>query len=486
MYKKAIIFFLTFFSCYSNVFAQDDNWHFNIEGQGIITSSKRAPFWMTANQYGSIPLSGVSASFIGRVNRDYDTTRNHTFDWGLSFEGRSNLGEKAQLALIEGFAKARAGIFELKAGRSKETMGLVDPELSSGSFTISGNALGIPNINLSIPEYYTLPFFSRLFAFKANFANGWVGKTNIQYGNQINQATTYFHQASLYGRFGKPEWKLKLYGGINHEVLWGNEKSIFPPGQFQLSKWKSYEYVVLGKAYQNSKVGNHIGSLDVGLDYSFDDLLLFAYRQSFYDKGAIAHLTNIADGLNGISLTNQKNTTSKFRWHKVLLEVLYTANQAGSAGTSYTQSGAEDYYNSYIYAEGWSYNGVGLGTPFISTKTATRNGLASSDVNYFINNRLLAFHTGIISAYMNWLYTLKISYSRNYGTYSTSGSGYRGPGGIIYHSTNVFKHVNQLSTYFEGKRQLKNGINIGYVAAFDLGDLYYNSFGGLVKVSKSF
>ena len=40
----------------------------------------------------------------------------------------------------------------------------------------------------------------------------------------ILQIETYLHQKSLYGRFGKPEWKLKLYGGFNHQVLWGNEK----------------------------------------------------------------------------------------------------------------------------------------------------------------------------------------------------------------------------------------------------------------------
>ena len=42
----------------------------------------------------------------------------------------------------------------------------------------------------------------------------------------ILQIETYLHQKSLYGRFGKPEWKWKLYGGFNHQVFWGNEKDI--------------------------------------------------------------------------------------------------------------------------------------------------------------------------------------------------------------------------------------------------------------------
>jgi hypothetical protein len=28
------------------------------------------------------------------------------------------------------------------------------------------------------------------------------------------------HQKSFYGRFGKPHWKIRLYGGFNHNVQW--------------------------------------------------------------------------------------------------------------------------------------------------------------------------------------------------------------------------------------------------------------------------
>ena len=50
---------------------------------------------------------------------------------------------------------------------------------------------------------------------------------------------TYLHQKSLYGRFGKPGWKLKLYGGFNHQVLWGNEKVSYGD-RYTLSPVKTY------------------------------------------------------------------------------------------------------------------------------------------------------------------------------------------------------------------------------------------------------
>lgn len=141
----------------------------------------------------------------------------------------ARIGDKSNFTIIEGYAKLRIGVFEIRAGRSKEIMGLCDTSLTSGAFAVSGNALGIPKVQISIPEFYSLPIFGKLFAFKGNFAHGWIGETS-QYPylrSGIIQLGTYFHQKSLYGRFGKPGWKWKLYGGFNHQAFWGKEKEYY-------------------------------------------------------------------------------------------------------------------------------------------------------------------------------------------------------------------------------------------------------------------
>ena len=46
--------------------------------------------------------------------------------------------------------------------------------------------------------------------------------------------------------------------------------------------------------------------------------------------------------------------------------------------------------------------------------------------------------------------------------------------------------TKQFSAYLEANRELRNGLNFGLTGAFDVGELYYNSFGGLVRLSKSF
>ena len=206
------------------------------------------PFWLRSNQYGSIPLDGASLSFIGSARKDYDLSGDKLFDWGASFEGRANLGQGSNLALIEGYGKVRLGIFELRAGRSKKITGLCDTTLTSGSWAISGTNLGIPEIELAVREYWTLPWFGQLFAFKGNYVHGWLG--DLQMARYLEQDTlllgSYLHQKSLYGRFGKPGWRLKLYGGFNHQVVWGHEQDYYTE-DYTLTPIETYFYVITGK-----------------------------------------------------------------------------------------------------------------------------------------------------------------------------------------------------------------------------------------------
>ena len=50
----------------------------------------------------------------------------------------------------------------------------------------------------------------------------------------------------------------------------------------------------------------------------------------------------------------------------------------------------------------------------------------------------------------------------------------------------IFGEKKQFSAYLDVNKELKKGLNIGFTGAFDVGELYYNSVGVLVRVSKSF
>lgn len=491
-----------------------ENYKADIEVQAIGTTNGTVPFWMRSNQFGSIPLSGVSGGVSGRFSKNYaELTPNEEvygkdrlIDWGFGFEGRANGGKNSNLQLIEAYVKAKASIFQLKAGRTKDVMGLNgDTSLSSGNFAVSGNALGIPRIELSIPEYWRVPIFDGLFSIKGNFTHGWLGRTRILdsigslppskvvYYVKNNHPISYLHQKSLYVRLGKPEWRLQLYGGFSHQVYWGNEKDAYGDN-FKLSPLETFIYVATGKPYGSqgvptSKIGNQLGSIDLGAEMDFENFKIMVYRQNFYDVGALSKLANIADGLNGVSIENKNYSASDggFQVSKLLFEFFYSTDQAGYPWSTPTKSGDEDYYNNFYYLNGWSYYGLGVGNPLITPRSLARDGQAFRENDFFINNRVVAIHLGLNGHLKDWSYKTKLSYSWNHGTFGTSKYG-NSTGGVdrVPRDGDFFVPVQQFSFYLESMRALDNGYKIGFVTAFDQGHLLKNSFGGSIRLTKEF
>lgn len=472
--------------------SQNNNLTFNIETWAGYTSDGQVPFWLRSNQYGSVPIDGPSLSLITSAKKEFDLRNDKLFDWGFSAEGRANIGQGSNLTLIEGYGKVRLGIFELRAGRSKKITGLCDTTLTSGSWAISGTNLGIPEIELSVRDFWTIPWFGQLFAFKGNYSHGWLG--DMQMSRYILQDTlqlgTYLHQKSLYGRFGKPSWRVKLYGGFNHQVVWGHEQEYYLD-DYTLTPLETYFYVITGKKFTNGYIqqerqGNHLGSIDVGLEYSFDKVRLLIYRQNIYEAGALAHLANIEDGLSGLSIENRHASESVSFWKKFLIEFLYTKKQSKDAWSPYPgEAYFESYFNHGQYTDGWSYNGSALGSPFIGTREYIRKELVSDPHDYFINNRVMVVHLGGEGTIKNINYLFKVSWSDNFGTYLTASpedaEGLEDAG-----EYGVFGERQQLSTYLQLDRTLRNGLNLGLIGAFDVGALYYNSFGLFFRASYSF
>ena len=141
-----------------------------------------------------------------------------------------------------------------------------------------------------------------------------------------------------------------------------------------------------------------------------------------------------------------------------------------------------------MYLQGWSYGGLNLGNPLLTDRKYTRHDLISDPSDYYINNRVIALHTGVSSSYKNTYFTLKLTYSKNYGTYGSSFEGHN----LEYieakkpNPYGIFKETNQFSGYLEANRNIKNGFNVGVALAGDDCGLYDNSIGVQLKVKKIF
>ncbi|WP_084439856.1 capsule assembly Wzi family protein [Dyadobacter alkalitolerans] len=464
---------------------------YRVSTAAIVTSKGTLPFWMRSNQYGGVPLSGVSAVFAAETKRDYDTKERHLLDWGFGAEGQLNVGNRTQALLIQAYIKGKLGIFQLQGGRSRDIMGLVDSTLSSGSFSISGNALGVPKVELSIPEYWSIPILGKILAVKGNFAHGWLGNQLVDYARGDTIVNTFLHQKSFYARLGKPSWRLKIIGGFNHQAFWGSEIKQNPEN-FTLSTLQTYRYVVFGQSYgergtglSRSKVGNHMGSIDQAFQYDFDNSQITGYHQFFYEVGGLYHLNNIKDGLWGLKYSNNRfrESSSNVRLKKILFEFMNSKSQGGEIDAKITPSGDEDYYNNYLYPKGWTYNGENLGNPLFTSKKYARKNLPAIN-EYFTNNRIQAFHLGLDAAVSSFSILCKLTFSKNYGTYGTSPWGHslntkRTPGKPPY-----FERENQFSGYIEASKSIRN-INFSLCAAMDQGSMLYNASGLWFKVSRS-
>jgi hypothetical protein len=388
--------------------------------------------------------------------------------------------------LPEAYVKARLGIFEVYAGRRREKFGLADSVLSTGSYAWSGNAMPVPKIQISIPTFTPIGITKGWVSVQGTYAHGWFSSSGfIQ--------NTMLHQKSFYVRLGREKDIIRVYGGFNHQAVWGGRTNnlkgtgLVPDDGKLPSTLRDYYYVVVGdrwsrtdsSAYTNfeitNRVGNHLGSVDIGMEVDLVKYTVFLYRQSLYEDGSLFYLLNIQDGLNGFRI-RRNNPNAIVR--DILFEYLNTTNQGGPVfqiGDPYKQ-GKDNYFNNQQYRDGWGYKEHTIGTPFIPPAYGP-NGEYPFGA-FTANNRVMVYHLGISGSIpIRWkalntpiTYQTKLSYSQNYGTYD-----------IPYRP-----RKDQFSGYFSMIVPFSwlGGMQLAGSAAIDDGTLYKNGFGTYVSLKK--
>ncbi|MCU0339408.1 MAG: capsule assembly Wzi family protein [Spirosomaceae bacterium] len=465
----------------SYLFSQEPNINNNIEylieSRGYLSNGQGA-FWQRANQNGEVPNFQQVASWSKiSIQKQYvsdSTGKGKWLDWGMGSTGIGVLSQQSQIFLSQLYGQLKVWKLDLSAGKRYETLGIVDNELSSGSFSFSNNALPIPKIQLSSLGFVEIPFTKKILALKFNYSDGYIGNTEANpFGQYVSIKDTYLHQKTLYGRVGKPHWKLKLYGGFSHQVMWGGEYQVWPT-DFNLTQKERYWAIVSGGTWLGSRIGNHVATLDLGCSYQLPQMNLMLYRQNLVEDGSLYRgLSNIADGLNGVMVKFKKRNSSRITIEKAVFELLYTGSQGGKeVNFSAGLFGPDNYFNHYVYLNGWSYRGNTIGTPFIVPKENTRESLrANSQGDFTNNNRILLIHTGVTGKiFQKYNILTKLSFSKNNGTYSTP----------------FIKSIYQLSGLIEVKtRQEWLGCDLVSSLGIDAGQLLPNQVSFYFGLRKS-
>ncbi|MPR35408.1 capsule assembly Wzi family protein [Salmonirosea aquatica] len=466
-----------------------------IELGGLANTDDHTPFWLQTNQFGTVPRSGSALLVRGGFQHSWLLSKPDTVkQWRKQLVGTStperawrletgveiaaNVGNSAQDVLLpQAYGAIRYGNWELRVGRRKQWVGLADSTLGTGSYAWSGNALPIPKIQLGLTRFTAVPFTKGWFSVLGFYSDGWFEK-----GRAVTSELK-FHQKQFYGRIGKANSKLKLYGGFNHQVQWGGKSPYETVNGQMPNGFKNYMVMIFGGGkvdtvnathFDNAnRVGNHLGSIDFAFEINGLHSNWFFYRQNIYEDGSLYRLTNIADGLNGVRIRRKQANKNRFSISEIVLEGLYTKSQGGDTFIFDQRIfGKDNYFNNAQVRDGWSYFGRTIGTPFITPTFETIWKFPNFGDSFTSNNRVWVLHTGLRGTFSrNVEWSTKLSYSSNNGVYDL-------PFPNTAYQFSGLLRVQVRTGWLGG-----NTLLTGSVAA-DSGDLYPNSYGLMLSLRK--
>lgn len=469
---------------YAPLFAQfSDSLKVSIGTTATFATKDYQPLWIEALEFGTISQRGADLSshvllrnshVLGKrqhASADINMTVSGFYlDYGLDLYNNNHF---QAIFTKEAYVKAGYKYWEIRAGEFVEIVGEVDPELSSGSFAVSGNALPIPKIGLAVTEYTDVPFTNGFLQFKGLFSHGWLGQTNYVKG-------AYLHEKSLYLRAGGKQ--LRFHVGLSHFANWAG---IHPNGKAP-SRFKDFLRIIAGAAgdaedsvyHQGpvdiaNAVGNHMITSDIGMEIKLSKGILKVFTQTIFEKGkGDSSNTNQRDELIALNIFG-KDRLIGISWEtlkpaflqKLLIEGVYTKDQGGPV----VFNGRFNYYNNATYATGWEYQDHIIGTPlFINRHRAAQYDLdPTSDRGWnIVSNRIIGFHTGtkgFISKKIS--YRTLFTYVRHYGNYYNEG---------------IFSpSKGQNNLLFEIDYRLNSNVVLTAAFAMDQGDLSKNKGGKL-------
>ncbi|PKK37674.1 hypothetical protein BWI96_04170 [Siphonobacter sp. SORGH_AS_0500] len=450
-----------------------------------LSTSNRTAFWLQANQYGIIPSTPQNALLSAGVYYAIPLSKKWTIDAAIAGVGQSNNPDYKGI-ISEGYLRLKFKKWELYGGRKREYIGLSDTLLGMGSMVSSTNALPIPQVRFGTYDF--IPIIGKWFWVKGYWVHGWFENSRPFVKNAL------LHQKGLYVRLGGNKSPLVLHAGVNHSVQWGGYAETFRQDNGAMSRygyyensWLGYRGVVSGMSmaeyavahpgrvivFDQNRVGNHLGTIDLGLQVRFKAFDLFAYRQIMFEDGSLFYRLQAADSFNGLRWLNKKRSDPAFYLSRVTVEFLSTIDQGGAEfmDTDPRKRGRDNYFNNSQYQDGWMYFGRTLGTPFIIPDSELKKSVRKNALG-FTNNRVEVGHLGLagrIHRRTSW--ELKLSASRNYGTYIMP----------------YYKTLDQFSGYLRIGTQLKwlKGGELSGAVAYDDGRILDSTLGGFVSFRKT-
>jgi len=318
--------------------------------------------------------------------------------WFYGIDATMNRDSQHNVVLTDAYAGVSYGGLNLFAGKKAEFFGLADTLLTAGPNVYSRNAPTIPKIAISTNGFIEL---NDLFAVNAYFAHGWMGDENF-----VKNA--FLHQKFLYLRYGEsnPRKGINIYAGIHHLAIWGGTNRV--NGEHYPSGLDDFWRVISGKAGdagaagidRQNALGDHRGSIDYALLLKGRQRDWHVYAGTLFEDGSGIKLFKWYDYFAGVSMIN-KGVNGVLK--RVNFEVFNTMNHGNNPWEP------DNYFNNYEYQSGWTYNGFGIGHPFIRFITGKNYQYTAQNRVRAVNASALLHFSRLANPY------LRMAYSENYG-----------------------------------------------------------------------
>jgi hypothetical protein len=445
--------------------AQTDTIQYNVNLSTRMTSGLSSPFWFQNNQFGIVPFEPNSTTLLLRVNKKKSTIEK-LFDYSFVASCYANISKnESAIKLHELYLNAHLWVFNTSVGMHEEIIGNQDADLSSGGLLFSSNSRPMPKIFIGIENFTPILFKNGFVELKGGIAHGW-------FTDQIYTKDLLLHHKYGYLRFGGNKSPFHLQYGVDHVAQWGGVSPVYGKQPTSFDDFINVFFARSGSStssiYDQINVGgNHIISQSTKAEINIKNFVVSAYWQHLMEDKPIRFIwntVNISDGLWGITIQNHKIPFIQ----KIIYEYLNTTDQSGPYhdydGVVY--GGSDNYFNNYLYQNGWTHYGRTIGTPFITSPIYNKNHEIS-----ILNNRVQVHHIGMEGEYKGYRYKGISSFTKNYGTYSDY------PLEKMLSSTNM---LFEISKHFEKFYQIDAGISV----ALDAGKAYGNNVGLRFKISK--
>ena len=468
-------------------------------------NSELAPYYISSNNGGNITQQYsalVTASLYKLMNRS------ERFSWGAGLEAwggyTSSAGYQrymgdgqfevqkqhpARAWIQQAYVEAKYRSIFAVAGQAYKSSPIVNSKLSSGDLVWSHNSRPPVGLRAGFIDFQNIPFTKGWVQIKGEFGyfreldDKWL-ENHYNYYNHFITTGKWLHYKSLHFRTN-PNQPVVFTIGAQSACQFGGTANYYEDGQLTRTVkmdadakafFRTFIAGSGGKSAGDSFVeGNHLGTWDIALEGNLNDgKRLRAYTQWLWEDGSGIGKMNGFDGLWGLEY---RNAIGQPLVDGAVIEYIDFTNQSGPIhwtpndlpGTPITShsSGADDYYNNYIY-NGYQSCGMSIGSPFVKSPLYNLDGYMR-----YRDNVLRGFHAAVSGwLHEDWSYRLMGSYRKAWGTPLLPRTG----------SADDFSMALNIQ-YHPGKELM--GWMINATMAMDRGNLYGNNWGGMLGITYS-